>query len=285
MAILRLIRHSTVLLLILICLGSLPIRCQVNVVQDKLNSVYKGKIFLLRNFYTGNDLEYGQNGELLSGEATQGPWTLAGIKIARVKITPQGAEIVGDRLGFLYRNGKADFVMIGQLKIHVVKPVSNVDTNEALEPVFSKIFMKPNDEDPRPIVPLYWRSYLSGTDSKSRMAAWKLTVGEDKMPTFGPADATAGKLTPPRAASSPDPKYGKEAEAHHVEGRSVLAVVVDATGKPVDIAIIQPLGMGLDEQAVLAVSQWKFRPATLNGEPVRVPINVAVDFRCCPTAP
>jgi protein TonB len=41
----------------------------------------------------------------------------------------------------------------------------------------------------------------------------------------------------------------------------------------------QSLGMGLDEKAVEAVSRWRFRPATLNGQPVATKIAVEVDFR------
>ncbi len=37
--------------------------------------------------------------------------------------------------------------------------------------------------------------------------------------------------------------------------------------------------MGLHEEAVKAIQQWKFRPATLNGEPVAVYYNLTVNFR------
>jgi protein TonB len=40
--------------------------------------------------------------------------------------------------------------------------------------------------------------------------------------------------------------------------------------------------MGLDEQAILAIRQWKFQPAMKNGKPVRVQIEIQMDFRCCP---
>jgi TonB family protein len=39
------------------------------------------------------------------------------------------------------------------------------------------------------------------------------------------------------------------------------------------------LGMGLDQKAVEAVKQWKFDPATKDGKPVAVQINVEVNFR------
>jgi protein TonB len=36
--------------------------------------------------------------------------------------------------------------------------------------------------------------------------------------------------------------------------------------------------MGLDEKAIEAVNHWRFRPATLNGQPVAARIAVQVDF-------
>jgi protein TonB len=37
--------------------------------------------------------------------------------------------------------------------------------------------------------------------------------------------------------------------------------------------------MGLDEKAIEAVKQYRFRPATKNGRPVAVYVAVVVDFR------
>ncbi len=42
---------------------------------------------------------------------------------------------------------------------------------------------------------------------------------------------------------------------------------------------MNPLGMGLDEQAVNAIRTWKFEPAKRGSEPVPVQIAVEVDFR------
>ncbi len=38
-------------------------------------------------------------------------------------------------------------------------------------------------------------------------------------------------------------------------------------------------GMGLDEKAIEAVEQWRFKPGIKNGEPVAVKAQVAVSFR------
>jgi protein TonB len=37
--------------------------------------------------------------------------------------------------------------------------------------------------------------------------------------------------------------------------------------------------MGLDQKAMEAVSKWRFRPATKDGKPVPVMVNVEVHFR------
>jgi TonB family protein len=53
---------------------------------------------------------------------------------------------------------------------------------------------------------------------------------------------------------------------------------VDKDGKPKNIRISRPLGYGLDEKAVQAVSTWRFKPAEKDGIPVNVEIAVEVNF-------
>jgi TonB family protein len=59
----------------------------------------------------------------------------------------------------------------------------------------------------------------------------------------------------------------------------VLWLVVGPDGRAHDVRIRRSLGLGLDERAIAAVSQWKFEPARKNGVPVAVRINVEVDFK------
>ncbi len=59
----------------------------------------------------------------------------------------------------------------------------------------------------------------------------------------------------------------------------VLAIVVDETGKVTNVRVIRPLGMGLDEKAIEAVTKWRFRPGYKDGKPVPVMANVEVNFR------
>jgi TonB family protein len=58
-----------------------------------------------------------------------------------------------------------------------------------------------------------------------------------------------------------------------------LRTVVDSTGIPRQIVIARPIGFGLDEKAVEAVKNSHFRPATVNGQPVPVVVDLVVTFR------
>ena len=249
-------------------------------IQDQLNSAYEGKILLLRNFYSGTDLRYDQNGTLL-GTATSGSWTLANIQIKHISLKTQGIEIAGKRLGRLYSGVRHGLIEIGKLRIYLALPDAEVAKQAELDALLSKIFVM-QGEDLRPMLPDCWRYYLTGTDKASRLSAWEADLGKD---AEKPLKLPGEQITHPKPVSTPDPKYTKEAESEKIEGKTVLSMVVNATGSPESIVVIDPLGMGLDEQAVVAVGQWKFSPSTLRGQPVPVQMNVEIMFRCCQTWP
>lgn len=260
------------------CVAASFARGQTSGVADQLDSEFKGKILLLRGFYSGNQLEYDQNGVLRS-TATQEPWTLARVQIAELTLTPKSVVIVGNRMGTLYKAGKPEFVKVGKVKIEVARPNSDADTKETLDQVIGRIFVEP-DEDLRPLLPEYWQSYLAGNDSKSRSPAGR-AKNEDKSQVSVPkkSDRAGTEVSPPRVIHQKEPKYTKEAHSHHVEGTTRLGTIIEKTGTTSNIAILEPLGMGLDEQAILALKEWKFQPAMKNGEPVRVQVEVDMDFR------
>ncbi len=78
-----------------------------------------------------------------------------------------------------------------------------------------------------------------------------------------------------------EPAYTKEARKRNISGDILLSLVVDADGTPKNIKVVSPLGLGLDEKAIEAVSKWRFKPGTKNGVPVPVMAQVEVSFRLC----
>ena len=86
-------------------------------------------------------------------------------------------------------------------------------------------------------------------------------------------------VTPPGLIYGPDPAYPATARRAGFQATVVVWLVVSPEGLPEHVKIQQGAGMGLDEAALDTVQTWRFRPSTLNGEPVPVMINVEVNFR------
>ena len=111
-----------------------------------------------------------------------------------------------------------------------------------------------------------------------------LTVGvasrlsKQRIANTGGAYKIGNGVTQPRILKRVEPQYSEEARKNKLQGSISLSVVVDATGAPTQIAVLRPLGMGLDEMAVQAVSQWKFSPGTKNGVAVAVYAQIQMTF-------
>jgi periplasmic protein TonB len=84
----------------------------------------------------------------------------------------------------------------------------------------------------------------------------------------------------PSCAYCPDPKYSEEARKAKYQGTVVLQAVITADGRAIDIQVVKGPGLGLEEKAVEAVRQWRFKPALgPNGKPVPVIVPIEVTFR------
>ena len=82
-----------------------------------------------------------------------------------------------------------------------------------------------------------------------------------------PVEAAAAKMVPAEIISKPVPNYTAEARAQRVEGEVLLEVVFEASGKLRVLRIVRGLGHGLDDAAVHAAEQIRFKPALKDGQP------------------
>ncbi len=71
-----------------------------------------------------------------------------------------------------------------------------------------------------------------------------------------------------------EPEYSEEGRVAGLEGVVLLAAVIAEDGSARDMRVTQPLGLGLDEKAIEAVKEWRFKE-----RPVPAPATIAVDFR------
>ncbi len=74
-------------------------------------------------------------------------------------------------------------------------------------------------------------------------------------------------------------QYPEIAKKAGVEGRVIVQFVVDEQGRVVDPVVVRSVGAGLDEEAVDAVKEMKFKPGKQRGKPVRVKMSLPVTFK------
>ncbi len=175
------------------------------------------------------------------------------------------------------RDASAD---ASQPAVPAATPAAAVETNQALAAVspahsamvmnkaLDSIFANDIDQAMMSHLPDYWQEYFA---SKSQHRP------------FMPADASikvvGDGVTPPQVLNSIDPSSNEFAQQFGIAGMELLRTVVDSTGVVRQIAISRPIGFGLDEKAVEAVKNSHFRPATVNGQPVPVVVDLVVTFR------
>ncbi len=113
-------------------------------------------------------------------------------------------------------------------------------------------------------------------------------VGSGDGPGFGPGRGggagggvyrIGGGVSSPQLVFKVEPEYSEEARKAKFQGTVVLYVVVDEKGMPRDLKVVRPLGLGLDEKAIEAVTKWRFKPGYKDGRPVAVAATIEVNFR------
>ena len=90
---------------------------------------------------------------------------------------------------------------------------------------------------------------------------------------------TAGVRLLPLVTYQVDPDFPEDASRAHIQGDIVVRVVVGVDGRAHDVHVVKGLGHGLDEAAVKAASQYRFKPAMLHGKPVPVYLNLGLSFQ------
>jgi TonB family protein len=110
----------------------------------------------------------------------------------------------------------------------------------------------------------------------SATGSWILNFTE--LRTSPGAHITSSDLAGPVAAKKVDPKYPQTLIDDRVEGEVVLYAVIRKDGSVDSVQMVRSLDDQLDANAMDALKQWKFRPATKQGEPIEVEAIVHIPF-------
>lgn len=285
-------RHRAAALFVLLSLPVLrvqPAEAETET-EKQLKFDYLDKVLTLRHFYSDEHLKFSADGSL-QGDAEVGPWTVYGqLLVSDVRLRGSTLLIKGRRLYLTYDaksrqfqdrlpairdySGKdweelAKFLRKQEVEIEIELPPGEPSGDE-ISSAMKAVFLAPG-ESMVGIAPDPWRNFFERQENKP------LTGTDPGEPIYRVASQPGG-VSPPRTKFDPEPEYSEEARKLKYQGVLVLNLVVDSAGKPVHIQILNPLGLGLDEKAVAAVSTWKFSPAQKDGEPVAVMVNIEVNF-------
>jgi TonB family protein len=88
-----------------------------------------------------------------------------------------------------------------------------------------------------------------------------------------------GGVTPPVPIYRVEPEFSELAREAGFQGSVLVKLVVGPDGLVQSPSVVKAIGMGLDEAALAAVQQWKFKPGTKEGQPVPVFAQIEVTFR------
>jgi len=97
--------------------------------------------------------------------------------------------------------------------------------------------------------------------------------------TGGGVFRVGGGVSAPVLLYKKEPEYSEEARKAKHQGTVVLYVQIDPSGKATHMSVVKSLGLGLDEKAMEAVSNWKFTPGKKDGKAVTVEATIEVNFR------
>jgi TonB family protein len=132
----------------------------------------------------------------------------------------------------------------------------------------------PTPDEPEPVQePIDFEDYY---DDYNPTVGFDVGIPDEAPPT-GPL-RVGGNVKPPEVINKIEPKYNDVAKNAGIEGVVILEAVIGADGRVHDVKVLRSLRF-LDEEAIKAVKEWEFKPATLNGKPVDVYFVLTVNFQ------
>ncbi len=115
------------------------------------------------------------------------------------------------------------------------------------------------------------RNFVLSVAAVSIMAAGVAAQDQD---VYKPGNG----VTAPVLIKEVKPSYTEGAMRRKVQGTVELSAVVTTDGDVGAVSVVQSLDPELDEQAIKAAKQWRFKPGTKDGKPVNVQVSIELTF-------
>ena len=244
---------------------------------------FKDQPTFLRGCWQGSSLNFDATGRPLAPYEKLS-FAVSGIDLQRVELHSDSLELEGQRVG-LRVNASGQFERVKleggsyRGKVHLrIAGVPGEDYRQALDAVVA-----PDLDAIVPSMSQYFlavgASYLmqAGVPLSGSASPTGLNPASDAIPP--PTEKIGGAVLPPQVISQVDARINEESRVLHYAAISRVHAWLTADGTINRLTVERPAGMGLDECALAAVAQYKFKPATKDGIGVPVDLYLAISFR------
>jgi TonB family protein len=243
-----------------------------------LRQALVGKVLTLRQFCSEPGISYHAAGQ--PSPCTSCPWTLCSkVEIQSLKLKRDQVHLIGDRL-FVHFNDQPNLASqmslakTGRL-VELAIDVNPADRS-AINGALKRVFLKPG-ESLTDYVPDFWKPFFTPKAPNGTPHATNTNPLAGATTSSSPVKMSPG-VAQGKLIHEVKPEYPAFAKAYHAQGTVVLDAVIGKDGTIHNLYIKKPAGMGLDEEAFEAVRQWRYRPYTVQGEPVEVETEITANF-------
>lgn len=271
------------LLLTVLCGLALPCAHAQLVSQDQIASRFVGKTVILRGLYGEDKLQFDAAGRAQRSYRTTSP-SMSGFQAEKVQLSGQHLRLEGERMWLVWdRHGKVvpQAANAGSFKSARKEKLSvEIDGSGDFGPALDAVFAA-SLGDMAAEVPEEWKAFAAAQGpSPGEGKTGALKAVDLDGPVAEPGTYRVGRgVKAPRVIRAVDAQFNETARRMKFNGNVIVSMVVDENGEPQRVRIARPLGLGLDEQAVAAAKQWRFAPATKDGQPVPVEMSIEVNFQ------
>ncbi|HEX5235887.1 MAG TPA: energy transducer TonB [Silvibacterium sp.] len=256
---------------------------QANTNADSL----KGKLVYLRGMESGDTLSFNAQGVLI-GRNKPVVFDASALMVEDVSQSTTELEIKGDRVELVF-DSPSHTRTLNDLKFH--RLAKKVEIRIAIDPshpeleqtAIHKVFAMSAQEA------LATKSAAEETRALDSIATILDQSPIPIKPTATPVEPTTYNgapvykpepgVSPPRIRHSAYPQFTTEARSQHIQGVCILDMIVDTKGVPQQIRVLRSVDPGLDRNAMIAASKYRFTPAIYQGKPVPTLIKLEINFR------
>ena len=241
-----------------------------------------GKPLYLRGFWGEDKLAFDAAGQPVE-HYPRLSFTESGFDASKVEIHGDHMRIEGQRVGLTFdQSGSYKRLKLITRRTFKAKPEPELmileidghggqDFSRALDAIFAGSL-----EDLVPSLPEYWQEYAQTHFLHSTNLAGGSAETLDRSHTK--SSKSDGSVKPPKLIKNVDPRFTESARQMRLSGSTEVYLWLSEDGMPSHLKVVRPIGLGLDEESIAAVSQYRFAPATKDGKPVKVDLYINVNY-------